>query len=951
MSLALCAAMLLGACADRVTSPQPTQRREMTSVQADSVRLTYICGNRFRIRNPTAGFATFVYDVYGTPERDSVQLPAKDPAAPHIDVYFETRHKGTVRLYLTERLLQTKANGGTSCPATPVPAQAPDSLPEQTLARLRWVSLAPGIRVRQDILIVRFRVGTPQDDRKRAIDAVQGRVIGGIAWGTLEGDYLVLLPTDTTAGNIQGALRILGALPQVESASPDYAMDALWQRPVDGAGWREWKLDGEASTSRPNWALEAVRAPMAWGCSTGSASSRVAVVDMAFYGYDDLTKNVRTSADGAIGGWPEGLNGHGTRVASLLAGYGNDSAGMTGMMWAANLMLYPAATPPDRFTYDGSRVDPSALRINVSVRQAISDGARVIDLSLAKQWRDTAARYLGLVAVVPSDDSAAHVAARDKNANDMRKWIAFARSSQRDPLFVVGAGNQTFDAKWSGYPMPNGESPYRDNLLVVGASTVRGTPWVADDPVSGALRTGSATGTLLDVYAPGEHVWSLDSAGTISQANGTSLAAPIAAGVAGLLFTFDPSLSAAEAKSLIVEGAARRGIGVAQRHQLDAHEPLKLAAARRGAPLCGNRVWSTGGKVVVERERDNPGSDEEVFTFAAAEWSVLNVLHGGRVMRNDFGWSESWEELRWIPELRTWKNYTIDWDLPQPGPDGGTYNSVRGSRNHDGDQLLWTTGTPGDGLDLQLVRWNPITRTYDGSVFATVIPSALTAQRQLVWDSVGIREMPDGGRVVPYHYIRENTTVAVAFAPRGDRAFLAVARNRVEPTGEVFWQEWATDSTGARVYRDADSLAFAYRRDGPTKIIEVAIPSGTMRLVGTVDANVSNIALSESTDELVLTEFDEQGSFLVQPWGGPTWPRSGGVSYRRIEYRPLQRSGAEWVLAAQPARVISMPIGNIRDGQIPGSVAPLRMADRPASARRPSASAARRRPAPSSRSR
>jgi hypothetical protein len=55
-----------------------------------------------------------------------------------------------------------------------------------------------------------------------------------------------------------------------------------YRRPTDGAGWeaKDWKIDPSApDASRANWALEYVRAPMAWGCATGIAATTVAVVD------------------------------------------------------------------------------------------------------------------------------------------------------------------------------------------------------------------------------------------------------------------------------------------------------------------------------------------------------------------------------------------------------------------------------------------------------------------------------------------------------------------------------------------------------------------------------------------------------------------------------------------------------------------------------------------------
>jgi hypothetical protein len=74
------------------------------------ILLTYICGNRFRVRNTNTAPVTVSTDVYGTTEKHAfIVQPAKD-------FFFPNGHKGTVRLFFNGQLVQTKANGGKPCP-------------------------------------------------------------------------------------------------------------------------------------------------------------------------------------------------------------------------------------------------------------------------------------------------------------------------------------------------------------------------------------------------------------------------------------------------------------------------------------------------------------------------------------------------------------------------------------------------------------------------------------------------------------------------------------------------------------------------------------------------------------------------------------------------------------------------------------------------------------------
>jgi hypothetical protein len=76
---------------------------------ASKLFLTYMCGNRFRYRNTNTAPAVISTDVYGTSEHYSFTVQ------PAEDYFFELQHRGTVRLFFNGSLIQTKANGGTTC--------------------------------------------------------------------------------------------------------------------------------------------------------------------------------------------------------------------------------------------------------------------------------------------------------------------------------------------------------------------------------------------------------------------------------------------------------------------------------------------------------------------------------------------------------------------------------------------------------------------------------------------------------------------------------------------------------------------------------------------------------------------------------------------------------------------------------------------------------------------
>jgi hypothetical protein len=95
-------------------SPQALVTRD----SAAKVTLTYICGNKFRVRNPLGDSLLVHWDVYSTTDSGSIVLPAKQAGGSYSESFFTTRIRGTTRLFWQGNLIATKANGGAQCAAT-----------------------------------------------------------------------------------------------------------------------------------------------------------------------------------------------------------------------------------------------------------------------------------------------------------------------------------------------------------------------------------------------------------------------------------------------------------------------------------------------------------------------------------------------------------------------------------------------------------------------------------------------------------------------------------------------------------------------------------------------------------------------------------------------------------------------------------------------------------------
>ncbi len=207
--------------------------------------------------------------------------------------------------------------------------------------------------------------------------------------------------------------------------------------------------------------------------------------------------------------------------------------------------------------------------------------------------------------------------------------LSLRSALQRDstivlPLMVIAAGNRGVDAKYNHWALLADSLP--DETLVVGA-TSRVTPTAGGIP----LWSFSNHGTLVSIAAPGEDVYGLFSGTTPVPSSGTSWAAPLVTGVAGLLLSADPNLSTLQVRDLLVQGAIRGGIlgtrGGSGHPFLDAHRSLEILAERAGGPLCGNPVALAGSDLRAFRA----GIGWETLGTVGFAVDSIRMRYGGTV--------------------------------------------------------------------------------------------------------------------------------------------------------------------------------------------------------------------------------------------------------------------------------------------------------------------------------
>ena len=265
------------------------------------------------------------------------------------------------------------------------------------------------------------------------------------------------------------------------------------------------------------WGLEKIKAFDAWDITTGSSRVTVGHIDSGISrSHEDLASNVSTTgySDERENPFSDTAN-HGTRTAGVIGAVGNNGKGVSGVCWNVNIVSLKSCF--------GSRTEDAQLVIN-ALEYAKNNNIKLLNFSG------------GFYESAEFDN---------KYKEPLRSAI-----QSYNGLIVVAAGNSGYNIvneNASGiklYP----QSFELDNVLVVGATARDDTAWNNSDGVSNYGKS------VVDLFAPGVDIQTTSAASekAYGQVTGTSLAAPFVTGVAALMLSIEPNLTAEQLKSRIM---------------------------------------------------------------------------------------------------------------------------------------------------------------------------------------------------------------------------------------------------------------------------------------------------------------------------------------------------------------------------------------------------------------
>jgi cell wall-associated protease len=210
---------------------------------------------------------------------------------------------------------------------------------------------------------------------------------------------------------------------------------------------------------------------------------------------------------------------HGTHVSGLIGAQRNNDLGIDGVADNVKIMMLRIVPNGDEYDKD----------VALAIRYAVDNGARVINMSFGKyfspekRWVDSAVKY----------------------------------AEQHDVLIVHASGNESYDLDTrEGFPNPwlKQWNSNATNFITVGASS--------DPKISGSISTEFSNygQEKVDVFAPGTRIYStVPGTRNYASLQGTSMASPIVCGLAAMIRSYYPALSAPQVKKIIEESVLKPG--------------------------------------------------------------------------------------------------------------------------------------------------------------------------------------------------------------------------------------------------------------------------------------------------------------------------------------------------------------------------------------------------------
>lgn len=414
-------------------------------------------------------------------------------------------------------------------------------------------------------LLVSAMIGVDKEFIEYLVESIDASIFGYIE---LSNDYQIQFNEEKTFEEMQNIIRYLRSFSFISNVSLNTLLvdDEDTTVPDDTEYVNEvWDEQNPAGS---NWGLEAICALTAWDSNPDIQEVKIGVIDGMFdENHDDLDfYQVWNNVDAS------NLNSsHGSHVSGIMSAVFNNATGISGTATKTRLYAYANSGSGDPNTENMTTV----MEYKYAFALLIGNQVKVINVS-----QNTGR----LQCFAASHGNAAAIQYVEENANILGDFLNKLLMQGYDFNIVAAGGNvenlsYKLDANATyGYSEWDSSLDPLSSRLSGGALAYYNSylnaitlPAVKSRIITvGSIKNASIPGDIqynysdfsnvgdrIDVVAPGEDIYSCTLHNSYGNLSGTSMAAPYVAGVAGLIYEMNPSLSGSQVKNIIISESTK----------------------------------------------------------------------------------------------------------------------------------------------------------------------------------------------------------------------------------------------------------------------------------------------------------------------------------------------------------------------------------------------------------
>lgn len=462
-------------------------------------------------------------------------------------------------------------------------------------------------------LLISAKLSTAYFEMENLVAMYGGTIVGYLE---IPNSYQVYFEAADTEQSLDNLINIFNDSNLVDHICKNFVFKVTDESyiPTTDLEWaNEWEDYKRGEVGGTNWGMEAIKAPEAWKYNDKMSEITIGIIDAGFNeGHEDLP-NLET-----IDNDPRYDQKHGTHVTGIIGAGFDNGIGVTGLVAKVKLV---------GFSENGSKVagngEYSLARKEYSIDSLLQRGIKLINCSRGLlNYPLNNPHELRLSYELQEE--------RDKLTEILSKY----RDQGYDFLIINSAGNDSLgtEGRWvhtgyKGYFANITDEDLKDRIIMVGNMKLTENGYEVSER--------SSIGDRVDIFAPGTNIKSTWQSNPDNPyydgeyADGTSQAAPHVTGVAGMVWSINPSLTGAEVKNIILNNTLEETLtinvkGTNQTYSiLNAEAAVEAAIETLTTPITNEKVKAMG---IVKLETGMAIPNQKIEVYKASNGALIETI-------------------------------------------------------------------------------------------------------------------------------------------------------------------------------------------------------------------------------------------------------------------------------------------------------------------------------------